>query len=93
MSKCSAKGTLVALLVSALVSGCSAFKHADDDKYTICKNLQGQISFGGRTNALTTFGGGVTGYAPAQQQSLVDRQRLQDTYDKLDCAKYQWLRL
>ena len=92
MRKLPSFGVFGILALSVLLSGCAAFTHANDDNYTLCKNLEGQMMFGGRTNALTNFGGGVTAYEPAAQQNLADKRRIQATYDKLDCNKYQWFK-
>ena len=63
-----------------LLNSCSALKYGNDPNYTLCKQLQGQIQFGGNTS-----------YTPEAQSAKVDKRRLEATYDKLDCSKYQSL--
>lgn len=64
-----------------LITSCAMFEHGDDPNYTLCKSLEGKIQFGGNTS-----------YSPEAQSADVDKRRLQATYDKLNCSKYQWLK-
>lgn len=64
-----------------LLNSCSALKYGDDPNYSVCKQLEREIQFGGSTS-----------YTPEAQSASVDKRRLQSTYDKMDCSKYQWLK-
>jgi hypothetical protein len=75
------KVTLLApALLFFLLSGCALFQHGDDPNYTLCKNIEGKIQFGSQTS-----------YTPTAEKIDVEKRRLQATYEKLDCSKFQWV--
>lgn len=72
---------LLPLFIFSSLTSCAMFEHGDDPNYTLCKSLEGKIQFGGNTS-----------YAPEAQSADADKRRLQATYNKLNCSKYQWLK-
>lgn len=70
------------MAASFLITSCSALKQCDDPNYTLCQQMAGQIQFGGNTS-----------YTRQAHSQKVERRRLQSSYDKMDCQKYQLLRL
>jgi hypothetical protein len=75
------RNALFLLIFAQTLTSCMMFRHGDDQNYTLCKSLQGQIQFSGNTS-----------YRPTAEDQDVDKQRLKETYDKLDCQRYQWFR-
>ena len=69
------------LFATILLSSCGVLQHSDDQNYSICKTIQSRIQFAGTTN-----------YTPEREGYESERRRLQATYEKLDCSKYQTLK-
>jgi len=72
---------LTPLFVFFLISSCAIMQHGDDENYTLCKKLEGEIQFGGNTS-----------YTREAEGADVEKRRLQATYDKLNCSQYQWFK-
>lgn len=71
-------GILIAFI---LINSCGLLQHSDDQTYSLCKNIGSRIQFAGNTS-----------YTRNAEGADSERIRLQNTYEKLDCAKYQWLK-
>lgn len=69
------------LLAAFLLNACTVLKYSKDPNYSLCKQLEGQIQFGDNTS-----------YLPEAQSAHADKRRLQATYHKLNCSKYQLLK-
>jgi len=79
------------LYLIAQLQSCTMLQHGDDPNYTLCKTLENKLVFRDNSTLFSTNPTSTYEQTAAEADDE-ERDRIQATYDKMDCQRYQAFR-
>ena len=73
----------------SLIHACTMLRHGDDPNYTLCKTIENKLVFQDNSTLFSTNPTSTYSQTAVEYGNDDQKLRLQKTYDRLGCSRYE----